>query len=398
MNETLMLRLGPTPDHSVRWAFMTEVGVTLADEAENVAALSAIANLSARARLVVAVVPGEQAAMRSLLAPPKNQAQLRAAAGFLLEDELAESLDHMHVAVSRHENGAGIAIAIKKPVIESWLEALASAGVSPDVMTADYALLPIAETRGTFIVFQDRVFGAIGLDGFAIDRPLADEIAPSLILDKQITDLVVYGALRDRLTAGDAIAVDQQAALDDETIFGLQLREAARAPNLLRGAYRKRRDWRSAAGPWRRTAILAAACCGALLMANIAAAIRDARTADQLREETLALHQAAFPEAPNEDPRNYARQVLAAGGSAPKFLSLTNAVAESVDSANAVQIDRIRYNAARGEYAVNLRFSDIADFEALKTLLETRGIVATETGGVRRTGAVYIGELRISTS
>lgn len=398
MNETLILQLGASPDQPVRWAFIADDQLVLSDGVQSVAGLSAIANRAARAKLVIAVLPGEQVAMRALSAPPKSQAQLRAAAGFLLEDELAENLDQMHVAVSRHETGAGLAIAIKRPVIEAWLEALSEAGISPDLMSADFALLPMAEKRAVVSVSVNRIYGVIDLDGFALDRPLADELMPSLFVEKDLTELITYG----RLSAGSAlpndVALDQRGALDGENFFLELSKETARAPNLLRGAYRKRRDWRAAAGPWRRPAMLAAACLGALLVSNITASLRDTRLADRLREETLALHQAAFPDAANADPRTHARQVLAVGGGDASFLQLTNAVAQSVDSVSAVQIDRIRYNAERGEYAVNLRFSDISEFEALKSMLENRGVRAAETGGVRRTGGVYLGELRVSLS
>ena len=52
----------------------------------------------------------------------------------------------------------------------------------------------------------------------------------------------------------------------------------------------------------------------------------------------------------------------------------------------------------RGEYSVNLRFGDIAQFEAFKNALAARGLTAAEAGGVVRSGAFYRGELRVSFS
>ncbi|MEO1136182.1 MAG: type II secretion system protein GspL [Pseudomonadota bacterium] len=398
MNEILILKLGASSDQPVQWAFIADSRLVLSDSAQSVAGLAAIADRAARAKLVIAVLRGEQVAMRALSAQPKSQAQLRAAAGFLLEDELAENLDQMHVTVSRHETGAGLAIAIKKPVIEDWLEALLEAGISPDFMSADFALLPMVEKRAVLAVSRKRIFGVIGLNGFALDRPIADELVPALLTEKNLTELVLYGALDVSHAIPAEVMIDQHDTLEDEKLFLELLKGLASAPNLLRGAYRKRRDWRATAGPWRRPAMLAAACLGALLVTDITASLRDIRLADQLSEETIALHQAAFPDAASADPRTHARQVLALSGGEASFLQLTNAVAQSVDSVNSVQIDRIRFNAERGEYAVNLRFSDIAEFEALKSVLEDRGVSAAETGGVRRTGGVYLGELRVSLS
>ena len=110
------------------------------------------------------------------------------------------------------------------------------------------------------------------------------------------------------------------------------------------------------------------------------------------------MHQAAFPDAQGVAPRVHARQVLASGGGKPAFLLISNHIADSLDENAGVQLDRIRYNAARSEYSVNLRFSDVAQFEAFKRTLETRGVAVTEAGGMRRTNGIYLGELRMSLS
>jgi len=134
------------------------------------------------------------------------------------------------------------------------------------------------------------------------------------------------------------------------------------------------------------------------LVVNVADSVRSLRIADAYRQDANDIHQTAFPEFSNIDPKTHARQVLAAGGNAPMFMRLTNAVADSLGENDNIQLDRIRYNAQRGEYAINLRFSDINDLEVLKQKLEARGIIASEAGGVRRSGGIYLGELKVSLS
>jgi type II secretory pathway component PulL len=77
---------------------------------------------------------------------------------------------------------------------------------------------------------------------------------------------------------------------------------------------------------------------------------------------------------------------------------ISDALAESLTNESGVQIDRIRFNGARGDYSVNLRFADIAQFEAVKRTLESKGMTTAESGGVRRSGNVYLGELRVGLS
>ena len=105
----------------------------------------------------------------------------------------------------------------------------------------------------------------------------------------------------------------------------------------------------------------------------------------------------AFSEAANINPRDHARRVLSTRTAGPAFLALTAEIADSVDDDGRIQVDRIRYNAARNEFAVNLSFSDINDLETLKSQLGARGVAVREAGGVRRSGSRYIGELQVTT-
>lgn len=395
MNKTLILLLGETPHDAVRWALMGDNEVLRAGEVASVQELPQIGQFKEPPRQIAAMIRGECIAMRALPTPPRSQNQFRAAAGFLLEDELAENLDNIHLAVARHPGGSGLSLAIKKSVLDEWLSALGEVGYAPDVASPDYAVLPLKSGRMTLIEYSDRIVCASGLSGFAIDRPQADELVATLAEDDAIEEIVVYGNRTAETVERDGVTVDWRGPADAATLFAILGEGIARAPNLLQGAYRKKTDWRGVAGPWRRTGMFAAAALAAILVLNIASIFRDLTIADRLREETLELHAAAFPDAAGVDPRSYARQVLASGGARPAFLLISDALAESTNADGGVQIDRIRFNGSRGEYSVNMRFSDIGQIEALKRSLESRGLSATESGGVRRSGNVYLGELRV---
>lgn len=398
MNETLILILGPSLEDPVNWAFRAEGQVRLAHRSENVADLASIAERASAARQVVAILPGEAATVRVMPAPPKSGGQFRAAASYLLEDELAEPISNVHVIVVRHESGAGQALAIKRSVLEGWRAALADAGLFPDVMTVDFALLPAAPGRAVLVDTPDRLIGCAGLQGFAVEKPIADMAAAALLSDEALEEIVIFG--ERAFDAGDweSFTVDWREPLNDETMMACfaEALEMGPAPNFLQGEYRKKRDWRLAAGPWRRVAALAAACIAALTVGSIVDSIRSTRLADRLNAETLTLHQAAFPEAASVDPRAHARSVLSSGGSVAQFLPISTYIAETLDEVDGVQIDRIRYNAERGEYSVNLRVADVERLDAFKRVLAARGVTASEAGSVRRSGGYYLGELRMS--
>lgn len=399
MNETLILLLGEDPDQPVRWAFVGADGVRAADTAPDASVLDALAPRAANAQSIVAVLPGEQVAMRAMPSPPRVASKFKAAAMYLLEDDLAESLDALHIAVLRRENG-GAAFAVKKSIMDGWRDVFAESGFYPDVIAADFSLLENRAGQGVIVFEPNRLICAIGDSGFAAERPLADGLASMLTADETIDAVMAHGDPdTERFDASDK-PVSWAGHTDDASLFMLYAGGAARsdAANLLQGGYRKRRDWRGALAPWRRAAMLAAACLVGFIAITVADGVRSARLVDRLNDEALTVHRTAFPEAANVNPRDHARRILSSRTVGPAFLSLTADFANSIDEEDQIQIDRIRYNAARNEFSVNLSFSDINDLEALKAKLTARGVGVREAGGVRRSGGRYIGELQVSTS
>jgi len=400
VNETLILLLGQTPDDPVRWAFMAGDEIQSADMAPDAKALSEIAERAANARSVTAVLPGEQVAMRVMPSPPRAQAKFRAAAAFLLEDDLAENLDRLHVSVSRTEDGIGLAFAVKKTLMAGWRTALADAGISPDVMVPDFVLTPLQPDRATLVFERGRIIGAFGLQGFAAERPLADAIVVELAGDDVISAITAFGDPDVEKIEFKGKPFEWCGMSDEASLFHLYSTglNSGDAPNFIQGDYRKRRDWAGLIRPWRRAAILAAACFVGVFATVIADAARSERLTDKLNKQAGALHQTAFPDQASANPREHARRVLAARTNALGFLPLSTHFAESLVENDKIQVDRIRFNAARGEYSINLRFSDINDLEGLKQSLADRGVIASEVGGVRRSGGFYVGELRVGQS
>lgn len=400
MSETLILLLGQSPDEPVRWGFINAGAVTSADVAQNALELSAIARRAAAARSVVAVLPGEQVAMRVMASPPRVTSKFKSAAMYLLEDELAESLESLHVAVNRRDDGAGAAFAVKKSLMDDWIMRFAEAGLSADVLTADYALLEQPKDSAIVVFEETRIVSAIGHSGLAGDRPLTDVLARRLVMAEEIESITAYGdAEAERFETGEK-GVLWRGASDDASLFRLYAEgaESAGALNFLQGDYRKRRDWRAAIAPWRRAGALAAACIVGFISLTVADGVRSMRIADQLNAQAQSMHLAAFPEAQSANPRDFARRILSSGSAGPAFLPLTANFADSIGGEDAqIQIDRIRYNAARNEFSVNLSFAGINDLEVLKQDLAARGVSVEEVGGgVRRSNDRYVGELQVS--
>lgn len=111
--------------------------------------LERIKNNIPRGDRVLALVPGERVLLHHVNIPARSRSAQLQALPFALEDRISEDLDAMHIVPGpRLANGAILAAVVARRDMDIWLEWLDSAGVRPDQMLPDTALLPEAPSTG----------------------------------------------------------------------------------------------------------------------------------------------------------------------------------------------------------------------------------------------------------
>ena len=140
MNEQLVLIVGATPADPVIWGGLSGDVLNELGRLDSLAALATISDRFSEELTLAVVLQGESAAMRSLPNPPKNLSKLKSASVLLLEDELAEDADDLHIAIAT-SNEIGKAYAINRAYFQNWIEILRDHGVEPDFLTVDFACL-----------------------------------------------------------------------------------------------------------------------------------------------------------------------------------------------------------------------------------------------------------------
>jgi len=392
--DLVVLKLGQTPGDPVAWGAFGAGRMIEAGRAEAVAALGALANRYDEGARIVAVLPGELVALRDIPSPPKQASKLRAAAGLLLEDELAEGVDDLHIAFTSGSNGAR-AFAISKLLMKGWLAALDEAGVAPAEMTVDYALL--GGSSGVCVIAQDkdRIIASRGSAGFAAELALADLVAPAFIQAAGEAAIVSYGA-HEHVGRWAAIPVERRPLAHEAdliALFGASLGGKNERVEFLAGEFRRKRTYSVEFGAWRRPAMLAASLAAALIALGAASGIRDWRIAERYETTAQSLHKAAFPTFEGGNIREHVRGLLAGGSKTAGFIEMTARLTAGLETHQGVSIERIRYDAARGQYTFSIRSASDAGIEAFRTGLVRSGLEATDNGGYRRTGDQWVGEM-----
>lgn len=124
---------------------------------------------------VVLVVPGVEAVARWLRLPGRNDAQSRAAAALLLEDERALGDEALHLALGPPgADGERLVVAVSAARMQAWLDLARLHGLEPAAVVPDHLLLPEPEDEEPVAVMSDGLLVARGRRiAFACEPDLA---------------------------------------------------------------------------------------------------------------------------------------------------------------------------------------------------------------------------------
>jgi type II secretion system protein L len=391
----LILLLGETQTERIRWAAANGGEVLQSGGLEGADALKELTSLARDGGEIVALLPGQQVSCRRLPTAPRNAAKLRQAARYLMEDELAEAAERLEIGAAAAPSRT-IAFAARADIVRGWRETFSEAGLDIDILSTDYLCLSSGAQEASIVADGGRILVAFAGIGLAVEAELFEKLAPGLFAEAPSV-IAFIGEERLSKSFPGASAVDWLGPSDDRAVLGALARALASAspPNFLQKRLFRGKALSAAFGPWRRSAALAAGLGGAFLVSMAADGARLARAEARWTESARDLHRAHFPEAASEDPAEFARKRLAAGGDEAQFLLISARIAQTTQASDGVDIDRIRFDAGRGDYVVSLRSESDGAIEAFKTGLAAAGIAATDSGGFRRNGEFWTGDLKV---
>lgn len=394
MTDLVVLKLGQSPGDPVAWGAFESGRLTEAGRAASVEGCPAVIARFAGAPRIAAVLPGEQVALRDIPSPPKHAAKLKAAAGFLLEDELAQSADDLHVVITSGSVGA-LAFAISRQIMNAWTSAFAEAGVVLTEMTVDYAVIGGSPSLCVIALDGERIIASRGVGGFAAETSLADIVAPMFLQRAGDAAIVSYGA-HEYAGSWASSPVERRPLVNEAdllALFGAHLGAKSDRPEFLSGEFRLKRNYSVQLGAWRRAAALAAGLAASLVALGAAAGLRDWRIAERYETTAELLHKSTFPTFSGSDIRTHVRGLLSNGAKTASFLEMTARLTAGLEAHPGVSIERIRFDASRGQYVFSIKSTSDSGIEAFRTGLASSGIEASDSGGYRRVGEQWVGEM-----
>ncbi|MBL4853974.1 MAG: hypothetical protein JKY25_07005 [Robiginitomaculum sp.] len=302
-------------------------------------------------RLIV-VLPGQQVVIKPHTLGKLNNKQMQQAAGFSIEDELGASLENSHIALDANSDRLAV---VSNHVIENTIAALAEYGLSADIICADYDSFSVADSFS----YENRIVQRTGSGlGFTIDTNLASSV---LNAEQSIPPQIDTARFLQKINTA--------------------LQAGHRPINLRQGIFAKRS--KHGTRKFKRSMILTAGIVAVFVGANIFQGMSALRKTQAIQEQMAGIYTEIFPG--QDVSKKPALAVIRAQSDAKTanqqvFIKLSALLAASAQKVSGVEVSSLRYDAARQQLSLSIRYSGFDDVEALKLAVSTNGGIFTESG------------------
>ena len=390
--------------HFAKWIKLDSEGNPITRGAE--ARLEQVSSVAQNAHVIV-LLPLQQMLLSTVNTRARKSKHLQKAIPFALEDEVADDIENLHFALGRRygENDYPVAV-IEKVTLDSVLETLASAGVYPDILTADVFALPFREGSWTILVEDDRALVRTSkFQGFTIDLHNLQQMLTSSLRQAEITpsELNIYRCDSPQSGVKSFTFPINTNELDDcpPGLFadGLDENECI---NLLQGSYQKKDKKHRQFAPWKIAAILFGVWVGLSMVSVLIDHARFSKEEKRLDAQIEQELRQTFPDIQNVTAGNARIKMEArlrnfiadtTSNSYAGFMELLALSGESMQQAGNITINTMNYR--DGKLNVNVNSPDVQALDKVKQLLKTKNYFA-DIQSANTQGAIIEAQLVIS--
>lgn len=344
---------------------------------------------------VSVLVPGAEVLLAQVDLPAMKAQRLARAVPYALEEQLAEDLDQLHVAIGQQDKQGRVTNAVvSRARLEAWLTQLRSAGLQADVMTpemfgvqwepADAA----GQTCWSMLVDGQtgllRTGAQTGL-GFELDNLLAvtqaclDDAGDQLPAALRVTlcsdsDFEKSDAYRGLAEMCATQNIDLSLEVKDEarSVALAQSFDEQHAINLLQGDYSRKQQLEKLLRPWRPAIVVL----GLWLLLQVGMFgleySRLSASSSELKGQIEAVYRDAFPEArnvvnPKVQMQRGLEQLRSGGGQNGGLLPLLAQAGAVFKDTDGVILRTLRFKA--GQLDVDVEMPDLQSLDKLKQRL-----------------------------
>lgn len=382
MSEQLVIRLGSRAEHSISWLVWASHSQEVIASGELPGA-DALVELAERlgTRPVVALVPASDVVLKQVALPGKPNRQVLQALPYMLEEEQAEDIEQLFLALGKvvqHDGQYSQQVAIcQRERLAQWLDWLQHAGFSVSRMLPDALLLPEQQLPACIQLQQQWLLKQSSWQVSAIEA----NWWPDYLQLAALPMLTSYSPWPAELLQSHQLA-------EPELPLALLASELDKQDfTLLQGEYKPKRQVNRHWQIWRTPALLALGCLALYLLQLGATSYQLSRQAASLSEQSRQLYLQAFPDERIVNLSLQVQQKLAASGGAQQqsFLTLLQSLQQQLAQVSDISLDSLRFDSKRAELRFAAKGDSFQSFERLKTALEQAGF-SVEQGALSNDG------------
>lgn len=355
---------------------------------------------------VIVLVPGENVLLAQAELPAMKGQKLAKAVPYALEEQLADDVENLHVAIGdQDEQGKVSNAVVSRESIESWLARLKTAGLHPDMMSPEvfgvqwenetdatqwsliidgsHALIRTGTQMG--LAFETENMSTV----FQACLDNAGDLYPSSLTvvgcGEDLEDLFEGSAIQNKLTdlcAEKSIELFFRQSDEDCGVLLAQGFDENNAINLLQGDYSRKEQVGRFLRPWRPALILGAVWLLFQVGGFIADYSRLASLDEKQRVEMSSIFKQALPGSrlvagSEKELMSRALEKLRGGGDgSSSLLSLLAQAGKIFKETNGVVLRSVRYK--DNKLDVGLNISDLQSLDVLKQRLNNEARLDVE--------------------
>lgn len=371
---------------------------------------------------MIGLVPGDEVLFCFAEIPAKQSRYIRQALPFAVEEQLAQDIDSVHLALGE-QTGRGFRVAaIDRQRMAIWQELFeAWQGVRLDAMYPDAALLPVNESQWVLCIDGgDTLVAGAGGEWFRMNtanlgiftqtlaQPAEDEVSARI-------GVTIYGNAADMETNQPFIQQlegEGRLSVSRETLELMPLellahahhRQLSHPINLFQGRFALMQEGSGAWRVWRPVAVVAALWLALQLCVEVGLGYYHSQQADELSAQAMTIYHKAFPGDDRTNPDNVKRvlqgqlRVANQNGSSEDFLALLRQAGAEYAQAGGngkIRFETVNYSRQRGELVVDLKADNYDRLSTLRSALGNRGLEA-RIGSVVNENSGTSGRLTLS--
>ncbi|MBV1911934.1 MAG: hypothetical protein KUG78_21775 [Kangiellaceae bacterium] len=369
--------------------------------------LSCMADMAANSKVTL-VISCKNVISANLEVPNKAQKLLRKAIPYMIEDDIASSVDDLFFALSdKRENDKLAVRAVDKDYLESLIAEFKSAELKLVRIISDLDLL-VKPDEGMQLAIDSDTCMLVQLDGtrwychrddfhWLIQKELAqlsseDEMPVAIPLEV-ITETEANEFIRSLPVGRFSLQLSVVDCLNDYLV-----EQSAEAINLLQSEYEPKKESSKLTAFLTKVATLA----GVVLLAHLVYQGVNiytlSETKDQLEKRKITLFKQAFPgnknlRKPEKDMRIYMKSLGGSGGGG--FLNLVSSSSEAITDLTKIYPTNLNYDQAKNELRMDVIASDLVVLDQYADALRKTGHQVEKSSETQR-GDGYSSRLIIS--